>query len=84
MKNATEMKKISFKNNALVDYLEGIIASDIEEAAKQGDCFIRFEIPSRPCPNLTKIQKFELINEYMRQFGYVVGCNSRDIITIEW
>lgn len=84
MKNATEMKKISFKNNALVDYLEEIIASDIEEAAKQGDCSIRFEIPSRPCPNLTKIQKFELINEYMRQFGYTVGCNSRDIITIEW
>ena len=84
MKNATEMKKISFKNNALVDYLEGIIASDIEEAAKQGDCSIRFEIPTRPCPNLTKIQKFELINEYMRQFGYTVGCNSRDIITIEW
>lgn len=84
MKNATDMKKISFKNNSLIDYLEEIIASDIEEAAKDGDLSIRFEIPTRPCPNLTKNQKFQLINEYMRQFGYTVGCNSKDIVTIEW
>lgn len=84
MKNANEMKKISFKNNALVDYLEEVIASDIEEAAKDGDCSIRFAIPTRLCPNLTKDQKFQLINEYMRQFGYAVSCNSKDIITIAW
>lgn len=84
MKNANEMKKISFKNNDLIAYLETVIAADMEEAARVGDCSIRFGIPTRLCPDLTKEQKFQLINDYMRQFGYSVGCNSKDIITIAW
>lgn len=84
MKNATEMKKISFKNSSLIAYLEDAIAADMEEAAKKGDRSVRFAIPTQLCPNLTKNDKYRLIEEYMRQFGYSVGCNSKDIITIAW
>lgn len=84
MKTAKEMKKIAFENSKIGTYLETVVASKIETAAKQGEDSLRIKTDDIPSPwsrptTTTKVQ------EYLKRYGYRVSSTTDEKnIDISW
>lgn len=84
MKHANELKKISQKNSPLIAFFEDTIVPSMEAAAEKGEFIYYFEIPQHICPGFTHRDRFEVIKDYVAQFGYKMNCSAKHIISIEW
>lgn len=84
MKDANQMKEITYKHSKIIQWIEETLSAEIEKAAEAGSREYGVKIPTIYY-DLTKDETYSQIHEYLKKFGYVVTISQkRDKIWISW
>ena len=84
MKNANQMKEITYKHSKIIQWVEETLSAELEKAAEAGsrECGIR--IPTI-YNDLTKSETYSQIHEYLKKFGYIVTISQKqDKFWVSW
>lgn len=77
MKTAKEMKEITIKNNPTANYIENVVAPEIEARALQGEHSFRIETDKvTGCSRMSRSSVCERLCEYLKLFGYATNTLS--------
>lgn len=72
MKNANQMKEITYKHSKIIQWVEENLSAEIEKAAEAGSRKCSFETPLI-YKDLTKEGTFNQIKEYLEKFDYTTS-----------
>jgi hypothetical protein len=86
MKTANEMRQITIQNNPFANYIETVVAPQIEEIASCGDHSFRIEVDK--IPNTFMMSRpyiCERVCEYLKLYGYATNTLSNNkSIDVVW